>query len=1040
MFDKNDIHFVLFKRSPNKFTTEGYTSPVTLWNKLTSGEMKKISKVSRGGGFGDIQIRSLLQPGWDGDCVSLLLIFETVPSWYSMPCDKSFPTKILICKRHMQQLRRADDYTVKHQRKISCRRKDLILFDSCFGENRGLYLSSHGYFDSDIYYLVYHQYVSYLFSIITRHTLESYQLHIFGSQSQDNKTAVCLTALRQEGLANDYTRYVRVWERPCDPKTSSPTITFVPSKKKQHTHCLPNQFHCSDGECVAQNHVCSTDIPCASSICSCESNGDTVSDVYFCHKTCMPNDCVCSQHQFQCISGGCIDMASVCDGQINCADASDEICVTEFMASENDGNVIEITINNRNFCLGFVCESGQCLNMKYVDDLLPDCPGGQGEDEAKMLQLRFEGRSFACENPAYFPCVSGLSVCFPLHAFCTYDPDEDGHPKWCKDGVHVGDCSGINCTNSYKCPESYCILYHRVCDGQRDCIHGEDEEHCDEYICKGLLRCLGTKICVHPTQVCDGVKHCPNADDEELCEATLCPKNCGCLSYSIICTTEITNTFPIITSVYFKHVALVGSYMPYPDFNNICNQMNILFMNLSRNNVRDICLSLQNIDKCKLRGKVILFDLSYNDITQLQSFCFRPLTLIKILNLEHNPLHTIHNNAFSSSSISYISLHGTKLISLSRAIVSGLKTLHILDITENKITSVDNVARDIMSDIPCFKFNDVRLCCIFDKIKQCGELSKEAALCPTLLPVPTMGYTLSTMGTVLLIYNIIALYATLRFRRFVHQYTFTSFLISIDAILAIYVPTIGAADLYYNTQFVLSMNQWAQNTLCRLMENMFAITTFLSIYNCGLHIYLMKQAITRLRFNIHDVWNKLVTAEIMITMVIVVLKITLTLVDIFEIDSQRSVYYRCNIMGDFDVTTITSVVWVVTLCIAMVTSHACIVISVVKIIKHMTAMTECVEDLINNKNALFQNRSGVRNVLILFLITKTLTYLPYPFFLLWCSLSGTGPHKNTLQYLTLIFIFLECFANPAMFAFRPLWIHWLRNHSVDGKTFGRSVT
>ena len=299
--------------------------------------------------------------------------------------------------------------------------------------------------------------------------------------------------------------------------------------------------------------------------------------------------------------------------------------------------------------------------------------------------------------------------------------------------------------------------------------------------------------------MCDGVNHCPNADDEELCEATLWPKNCSCLFYSIICTTEITNTFPIITSVYFKHVALVGSYIPHPDFNNICNQMNMLFMNLS----------LQNIDKCKLRWKVISFDLSCNDITQLQSFCFRPLTLLKILILEHNPLHIINNNAFSSSSISYISLHGTKRISLSRAIVSGLKTLYILDITENRITSVDNVARDVMSDIPYFKFNDVRLCCIFSNIKQCGELSKQVALCPSLLPLPTMGYTLCTMGMVLMIYNIIALYGTFRFRHFVHQYTFASFLIFIDAILAIYVPTIGAADLYYNTQSVLSMNQWA---------------------------------------------------------------------------------------------------------------------------------------------------------------------------------------------------------------------------------------
>ena len=147
---------------------------------------------------------------------------------------------------------------------------------------------------------------------------------------------------------------------------------------------------------------------------------------------------------------------------------------------------------------------------------------------------------------------------------------------------------------------TYCIPYHRVCDANMDCIHGEDEEQCDEYICKGLLRCLVTKICVHPTQVWGGEKHCPNAMDDELCEAIICPKGCNCLSYSIICTTQSTNTFTVITSYYFKHITLVSSNMPYSDLDNICFQMNVIFMNLSRNHVRDICLTMQNVDNFRL--------------------------------------------------------------------------------------------------------------------------------------------------------------------------------------------------------------------------------------------------------------------------------------------------------------------------------------------------------------------------------------------------------------------------------------------------------
>ena len=556
----------------------------------------------------------------------MLILFGKVASWYNLPCDKHFPPKALICKRRMQQIRQAADYTTKHHdRKLICRTEELMLWDSCFEVKWQLQFLPHIYLYTDIYHYAYKQYVADLFSIITRHILEGYQLHIFGSHSQKNKNAVCLKTVQQEGLANDYTRDVRVWECPCDPNTSSRTFTFVPSNNNKITHCLPNQFQCSDGSCVAQNRVCNTFILCAPSMCSCEINGLTVNDIHYCRTACLPGECLCAPHHFQCISGGCIDMALVCDGRMHCYDASDEICDTEFVASNGNGGVIEMAIDNRNFCLGFVCQSGQCLNIEYVDDLLPNCPGDQGEDEAKMLHLRFEAQRFACENRNHFPCVPGLSVCFPLNKLCLYDPDVDGYPKWCKDGTHLGECIEINCTNSYKWPNSYCILYHRVCDGNIDCIHGEDEEHCDEYICKGLLRCLDTKVCVHPTQVCDAVKHCPNADDEELCEASLCPHSCNCLSYSIICSTDTAKTFPVITSDYFKHMALVGSYIPYPDFNNICIHMNLLFVNLSRNHVRDICVSLQKVPNCKLHRKVVLFDLSYNDITLLQSFASNTL-------------------------------------------------------------------------------------------------------------------------------------------------------------------------------------------------------------------------------------------------------------------------------------------------------------------------------------------------------------------------------------------------------------------------------
>ena len=37
----------------------------------------------------------------------------------------------------------------------------------------------------------------------------------------------------------------------------------------------------------------------------------------------------------------------------------------------------------------------------------------------------------------------------------------------------------------YHCPDSFCLPFHKVCDGMLDCPEGEDEIHCNNYTCPG---------------------------------------------------------------------------------------------------------------------------------------------------------------------------------------------------------------------------------------------------------------------------------------------------------------------------------------------------------------------------------------------------------------------------------------------------------------------------------------------------------------------------------------------------------------------------
>ncbi len=165
----------------------------------------------------------------------------------------------------------------------------------------------------------------------------------------------------------------------------------------------------------------------------------------------------------------------------------------------------------------------------------------------------------------YLPCRNGHSKCFPLVKICIFDIDENGHMKYCRNAAHLLYCKNITCTNTFKCPDSYCIPFRRVCDGVWDCSYGEDETNCGNYTCRGMLRCQttrqGPEICLHPSEVCDSIQHCWNGEDELICNSGSCPPKCFCIDLSVSCVSS--------------HLESVPSGIP----------PNVRYLSLERNNV-----------------------------------------------------------------------------------------------------------------------------------------------------------------------------------------------------------------------------------------------------------------------------------------------------------------------------------------------------------------------------------------------------------------------------------------------------------------------
>lgn len=330
-------------------------------------------------------------------------------------------------------------------------------------------------------------------------------------------------------------------------------------------------------------------------------------------------------------------------------------------------------------------------------------------------------------------------------------------------------------------------------------------------------------MCITLEQVCDGNVDCIHGDDEMLCNF-ICPENCKCTGFAMYCKSEMFNGSNVAS--YPQHTRLL-------ELRNTGNTEVVLaegvfdlqflyFLNLANSNIREI----QENALIKLINLRVL-DISDNLIVELTPSVFSGLQRLVTLNLDGNRyITTIEAFSFVHlQSLQTLRLMGTNIRKIVSNTFAGL-TLQRLDLISNNFDEIEefglgnlevehiNFELNIISKFDKGMFTGVsslqslrtpgyKYCCIrpnYVHEDDCFPHKDEFSSCDDLMRISALQTMLWFIGLCALLGNISSIIYRLHFDRQRLKLGYGIFVTNLavaDFLMGVYLIIIAVADAVF---------------------------------------------------------------------------------------------------------------------------------------------------------------------------------------------------------------------------------------------------